>query len=353
MSYFGQLCRDIGVNIPEVLISTPLKGVPFISLSILAPLVLLLITLVLVRGVSESTTVSNALTVLKVFIVMLVIIAGMTVANSNNLHPFAPKGSSGVVQASAYVFFAYIGFDAVSNTAEECVSPKKDLPFGIVVSLLLCAILYMGVTLTLCGVVKYSSIDENAPLTTAFKGHGMHWIELVIDLGAVVGLSTTLLVGLYSQSRIYLGIARDKLLPKRLALVDQKSGTPYMAQVLCFLIAGVLSAFFDVRRLSSVLSIGIMFAYTIVCATVLKLRVETRTEGSIYIPPLFGTIQCRSRILVQIRWIILASTTRNLFVPDNFSVDYDTRFSDVSYACRLFYVCLSLGTNTSCFGHGL
>ena len=126
----------------------------------------------------------------------------------------------------------------------------------------------------MCGVVKYSSIDENAPLTTAFKGHGMHWIELVIDLGAVVGLSTTLLVGLYSQSRIYLGIARDKLLPKRLALVDPKSGTPYMAQVLCFLIAGVLSAFFDVRRLSSVLSIGIMFAYTIVCAAVLKLRVE-------------------------------------------------------------------------------
>ena len=93
----------------------------------------------------ESTTVSNALTVLKVFIVMLVIVAGMTVANSNNLHPFA-RGGSGVVQASAYVFFAYIGFDAVSNTAEECVSPKKDLPFGIVVSLLLCAILYMGVT---------------------------------------------------------------------------------------------------------------------------------------------------------------------------------------------------------------
>ena len=275
VSYFGQLCRDIGVNIPEVLISTPLKGVPFISLSILAPLVLLLITLVLVRGVSESTTVSNALTALKVCIVLLVIVAGMTVANSKNLHPFAPKGSSGVVQASAYVFFAYIGFDAVSNTAEECVSPKKDLPFGIVVSLLLCAILYMGVTLTLCGVVKYSSIDENAPLTTAFKGHGMHWIELVIDLGAVVGLSTTLLVGLYSQSRIYLGIARDKLLPRRLALVDPKSGTPYMAQVLCFLIAGVLSAFFDVRRLSSVLSIGIMFAYTIVCAAVLKLRVET------------------------------------------------------------------------------
>ena len=129
MSYFGQLCRDIGVKIPEVLISTPLKGVPFISLSILAPLVLLLITLVLVRGVSESTTVSNALTVLKVCIVILVIVAGMTVANSKNLHPFAPKGSSGVVQASAYVFFAYIGFDAVSNTAEECVSSEKRFAF--------------------------------------------------------------------------------------------------------------------------------------------------------------------------------------------------------------------------------
>ncbi len=283
ISYFAQLCKDIGIHLPQFLISSPILSMPFISISILAPVILLLITCILVRGVSESTKVSNALTILKIFIVLLVIIAGMTLADSKNLKPFAPKGSDGIIEASAYVFFAYIGFDAVSNTAEECIEPQKDLPFGIILSLLLCSLLYMGVTLTLCSVVSYTAIDENAPLTTAFKGHGMHWIELVIDLGAVIGLSTTLLVGLYSQARIYLGIARDGLLPKQLALVDSKSGTPYMAQMLCFAIAGALSAFFDVKRLSSVLSIGIMFAYTIVCAAVLKLRVDKKETNTLSI----------------------------------------------------------------------
>eukprot|EP00943_MAST-04B_sp_MAST-4B-sp1_P000717 g717.t1 len=283
VSYFGQLCKDFGIQLPQFFISSPMQSAPFISISVLAPFILLLLTCVLVRGVSESTRVSNALTVLKICIVVLVIVAGITLSDSKNLKPFAPKGGAGVVEASAYVFFAYIGFDAVSNTAEECIDPQKDLPFGIIVSLLLCSLLYIGVTLTLCSVISYSLIDENAPLTTAFKGHGMHWVEVVIDLGAVIGLSTTLLVGLYSQARIYLGIARDGLLPKQLALVDSKSGTPYMAQMLCLFIAAGLSAFFDVKRLSSVLSIGIMFAYSIVCAAVLKLRVDKKEKNTLAI----------------------------------------------------------------------
>jgi basic amino acid/polyamine antiporter, APA family len=273
VGYFAQLCKDVHIHLPQFLVSLPLPSVPFLSLSLLAPLILLAITMVLVRGVQESSSVSNALTVLKIFIVLLVIGAGVTVSDSKNLTPFAPKGANGVIEASALVFFAYIGFDAVSNTAEECVQPQRDLPFGIIASLLVCATLYMGVTLVLCSVVPYEKIDEDAPLTTAFKGHGMHWIELVVDMGAVIGLSTTLLVGLYSQARIYLGIARDGLLPKRLAAVDPKSGTPVMAQMVCFVVAGALALFFDVKRLSSVLSIGIMFAYTTVCAAVLYLRV--------------------------------------------------------------------------------
>lgn len=287
VGYFAQLCKDVGFTLPGVLVAIPVPSAPFISLSILAPLVLFLITLVLIRGVSESSKVSNALTLLKIFIVLLVIFAGITIADHKNMTPFAPHGGQGVISASALVFFAYIGFDAVSNTAEECKNPQRDLPFGIVASLLICAALYMGVTLVLCCVVSYSAIDENAPLTTAFKGHGMHWIELVIDFGACVGLSTTLLVGLYSQARIYLGIARDGLLPKKLALVDGKSGTPVFAQIVCFIIAGSLALLFDVHRLSSVLSIGIMFAYTVVCAAVLVLRVNA-PEKVLLSPALFA-----------------------------------------------------------------
>jgi len=274
VGYLARLCQDLGVGLPRWLVAVELPGVEFVSFSVLAPLILLAITLVLVRGVQESTSVSNALTVLKMLIVLLVIGAGLTVSDFENLTPFAPEGAHAVIETSALVFFAYIGFDAVSNTAEECIHPRRDLPFGIIASLLICAALYMGVTLVLCSVVPYGEIDEDAPLTSAFQGHGMYWIKLVVDTGAVIGLSTTLLVGLYSQARIYLGIARDGLLPKALAVVDLRSGTPTAAQFLCFVVAGVLAFFFDVKRLSSVLSIGIMFVYTTVCAAVLYLRVD-------------------------------------------------------------------------------
>ncbi|XP_058084444.1 cationic amino acid transporter 9, chloroplastic isoform X2 [Magnolia sinica] len=227
-----------------------------VSINILAPILLALLTIILCWGVGESSMVNSIMTATKVVIVLIVIIAGAFEVDVSNWSPFAPNGFKAIVTGATVVFFAYVGFDAVANSAEESKRPQRDLPIGILGSLLVCVILYIGVCLVLTGMVPYTLLGEDAPLAEAFIAKGMKYVSILISVGAVAGLTTTLLVGLYVQSRLYLGLGRDGLLPSVFAKVHYTRHTPIHSQIWVGLVAGVMAGLLNVHVLSHILSVG-------------------------------------------------------------------------------------------------
>ncbi|XP_014498280.1 cationic amino acid transporter 9, chloroplastic isoform X2 [Vigna radiata var. radiata] len=243
-----------------------------LSINILAPILLILLTLVLCLGVHESSIANCIMTVTKVIIVIIVIFAGAFEVDVSNWSPFAPNGLKSIFTGATVVFFAYVGFDAVANSAEESKRPQRDLPIGIIGSLLVCIALYIGVCLVITGMVPYNLLGEDAPLAEAFTSKGLKFVSVLISIGAVAGLTTTLLVGLYVQSRLYLGIARDGLLPSIFARVHSIRHTPIHSQIWVGLVASILGGLLDVRVLSHILSVGTLTGYSVVSACVVVLR---------------------------------------------------------------------------------
>ncbi|KAL3615537.1 Cationic amino acid transporter 9, chloroplastic [Castilleja foliolosa] len=265
-----------------------------LSINILAPILLVLLTVVLCRGVGESSILNSIMTVTKILIVIFVIIVGAFKVDVSNWTPFAPNGFGSILTGATVVFFSYVGFDAVANSAEESKRPQRDLPLGIIGSLVVCMALYIGVCLVLTGMVPYQYLGEDAPLAEAFTSRGLKYVSVLISFGAVAGLTTTLLVGLYVQSRLYLGLGRDGLLPAIFAKVHPNRHTPVHSQVWVGLIAIILSGLFNVRMLSHILSVGTLTGYSVVSACVISLRwkdkapsrssttrISTRGEGII------------------------------------------------------------------------
>lgn len=251
-----------------------------LSINILAPILLVLLTLILCWGVGESSIVNSFMTSAKVIIVIIVIVAGSFKVDVDNWTPFAPSGAKAILTGATVVFFAYVGFDAVANSAEESKKPQRDLPIGILGSLLICAALYIGVCLVITGMVPYNMLGEDAPLAAAFKSKGLKYVSILISIGAVAGLTTTLLVGLYVQSRLYLGLGRDGLLPAFFAKVHPKRHTPIYSQVWVGIVAGVLGGLFNVHHLSHILSVGSLTGYSVVAACVVTLRRKDKKSSS-------------------------------------------------------------------------
>ncbi|PIN22789.1 Amino acid transporter, partial [Handroanthus impetiginosus] len=252
-----------------------------LSINILAPILLVLLTLVLCKGVGESSMLNSIMTVTKVLIVLFVIIVGAFKVDVSNWTPFAPYGFNSILTGATVVFFSYVGFDAVANSAEESKKPQRDLPFGIIGSLLACVALYVGVCLVITGMVPYQYLGEDAPLAEAFTSRGLKYVSVLISFGAVAGLTTTLLVGLYVQSRLYLGLGRDGLLPAIFAKVDPARHTPVHSQVWVGLVAVILSGLLNVRVLSHILSVGTLTGYSVVSACVVALRWKDKTSSQV------------------------------------------------------------------------
>ncbi|XP_071691180.1 cationic amino acid transporter 9, chloroplastic-like [Rutidosis leptorrhynchoides] len=244
----------------------------FISVNLLAPVLLVLLTLILCRGVGESSLVNTVMTTTKIVIVLVVIIVGAFEVDGANWSPFAPNGFKSVLTGATVAFFAYVGFDAVANSAEESKRPQRDLPIGIIGSLIVCIALYIGVCLVITGMVPYNFLGEDAPLAEAFKSKGLKFVSILISVGAVAGLTTTLLVGLYVQSRLYLGLGRDGLLPAIFARVHPTRHTPIQSQIWVGFIACILAGLLNVHLLSHVLSVGSLAGYSVVAACVITLR---------------------------------------------------------------------------------
>ncbi|KAK7394551.1 hypothetical protein VNO78_15082 [Psophocarpus tetragonolobus] len=252
-----------------------------LSINLLAPIVLVILTVILCQGVQESSVVNSLMTVTKVIIVIIVIFAGAFEVDISNWSPFAPNGLQSIFTGATVVFFAYVGFDAVANSAEESKRPQRDLPIGIIGSLLICIALYIGVCLVITGMVPYKLLGEDAPLAEAFTSKGLKFVSVLISIGAVAGLTTTLLVGLYVQSRLYLGIGRDGLLPSIFAKVHPKRHTPVHSQIWAGLVASVLAGLFNVHVLSHILSVGTLTGYSLVSACVVVLRWKDKTNSQV------------------------------------------------------------------------
>jgi len=211
--------------------------------------------------------------ILKLLVVLFVIVVGSSYVNTENWHPFLPYGWPGVFKGAAYIFFAYIGFDSVSTHAEEAKNPQRDVPIGIMASLAVCTVLYISVAAVLTGMVPYDQIRIDAPVADAFARHGLKAATFLISLGAVVGITSVLLVMLLSQARVLLAMARDGLIPRSFfAAVHPRFRTPYKATILTGILVALVAALFPLKLLADLVNIGTLMAFVIVCASVLILR---------------------------------------------------------------------------------
>jgi APA family basic amino acid/polyamine antiporter len=256
------------------------------SINLPAMIVSWLVTAVLVKGIKEAASTNNLIVILKVAVVLFVIVVGFFYVNTDNWTPFVPDqifdakgdshfGWSGVITAATIVFFAYIGFDAVSTQAGEAINPKKDVPFAIIASLIICTILYILVSFVLTGMVNYSMLDLRAPVASAFSGVGLDWAVYLITIAATAGLFSVMLVMMLGQTRIFLGMAKDGLLPHSLfGKIHPKYKTPYRSTIFVGLIVSVVGATTPINTVSEMCSMGTLLAFAMVCGAVWLLRVK-------------------------------------------------------------------------------
>ena len=235
-------------------------------------LIVLLITTILVVGVSESAKVNRIIVTVKIAIVLFFIVLGVWFIKPTNWIPFAPFGWGGIMTGAAIIFFAYIGFDAVSTAAEEAKNPQKDLPIGIIASLIVCTIFYIAVALIMTGVVPYAELNTAAPMAYVFDKINMSWASGLISLGAIAGITSVLLVTLYAQTRLFYAMSRDRLLPKFVSAVHPKFKTPANITIITGILAATLAAFVPIDIIAELTNIGTLSAFLVVSAGVIVLR---------------------------------------------------------------------------------
>ena len=301
--YFNKLLHLFGIKIPYYLTNDPWSAADFAKDSannILEPssfafnlpafLITWLVTWILVKGIKEAANTNNMIVILKLAAIIFVIIVGAFFVNFANWHPFIPEpemvkhadgsikeayGIKGILSGAAAIFFAYIGFDVVSTSAGEAINPKKDIPFAIIASLLICTVLYILVSLVLTGMINYKSITGDAlkaPVAFAFAEVGQPWAVFIITAAATAGLVSVMLVMMLGQTRVFLGMAKDGLLPAFFRQIHPTFQTPWKSTVLVGLLVSLVASFTPIGILSDMTSFGTLFAFAMVCLAVLILR---------------------------------------------------------------------------------
>ncbi len=245
-----------------------------------------LITMLVYRGIHESRNASNIMVLIKIAVVLLVIFVGAFFVDTKNWNPFLPNGVGGLLKGISAVFFAYIGFDAISTTAEECKNPQRDLPRGILYSIIICTILYVAIALVITGMVNYSELNVGDPLAYVFeKVQSLHWLSSVIAVSAVVAMASVMLVFQLGQPRIWMSMSRDGLLPKAFSKIHPKFKTPSFATIITGLLVAVPIFFVDMSMVTDICSAGTLFAFMLVCGGVLKLRMDPTAPPSKFKTP--------------------------------------------------------------------
>ncbi len=237
-----------------------------------ALLITMAVTWVLVRGVRESASANTTMVIIKIAAIAIFSLGAMRAINPANYHPFAPHGLTGIVSGASIVFFTYIGFDAVSTAAEECRRPQRDIPFGIIATLIICTILYGSVSIVLTGIANWKTLDPNSAVAVALKNLGYNRIRLIVSAGALTGMVSSLLVGQYGQARIWFAMSRDRLLPRMFGAVHKTFRTPYIGTWIAGFLVGIPAGLWDIDTFAELTNIGTLFAFIIVAASVIVLR---------------------------------------------------------------------------------
>jgi APA family basic amino acid/polyamine antiporter len=301
--YFQRILAGFGLHLPAWMSAAPAAGVEGALINIPAIFIVLLISALLVIGVRESARFNAVMVTVKLVAIVFFIIAGVFYVKPENWTPFMPYGFPGVSAAAAVVFFAYIGFDAVSTTAEEAKNPKRDLPIGIIASLVICTLLYLSVAAVLSGiipVVQYKNDPQflNAPVGYALSVINQGWAGWLVSIGAVAGITSVLLVMLLSQPRIFFAMSRDNLFPAGVSKIHPKYRTPYITTIITGVIVAIFAGLTPIDVLGEMTSIGTLFAFVVVCAAVIILRIQ-RPDAKRpfkvpfgYLFPVLGILSC-------------------------------------------------------------
>jgi APA family basic amino acid/polyamine antiporter len=292
--YVVNILKDWGVQLPGALINAPFGkgedgtlGLTGAIVNLPAVLIILALGWVCYVGVRESAAANSMMVLIKVAIIVLFIIAGMAFVDASNWEPYIPAntgkfgefGWSGVLQGAGIIFFSYIGFDAASTTAREARNPQRDLPLGILGALVISAVLYVGMAAVMTGMVPYQQLGAPAPVAVALDAHPeLKWLGSLVKIGAIVGMTSVILMSLLGQPRILLAMAEDGLLPKAVSKVHPIHRTPHVATAWTVILAALFAGLFPLNVLGELISIGILLAFTVVCIGVLVLR-RTRPDA--------------------------------------------------------------------------
>ncbi len=304
VGWFLKTPFDYNPNVGEVVGTGAVVDLPAI-------LIIIFLTIILVRGIRESAGFNTFMVLVKLAVVLFVIFAGIHYVDPANWHPFAPYGYTGVslfgntifgqtgkggeplgmLAGAAIMFFAYIGFDSVSTHAEEAKNPRRDIPIGIITSLIICTVLYIAVAAVITGMVPYDKINIEAPIADAFRQKGLAWAHILISVGAVVGITSVLLVLMLSQPRVFLAMARDGLVPPKVfGAVHPRYRTPWISQILMGVFVCLMAGFLPLRILAELVNIGTLLAFVVVCAAVLVLRKTHPHADRPFKAPLFPLV---------------------------------------------------------------
>lgn len=318
--YMVSFLTDMGIHIPPILTHAPfdyVTGTGWITtgsvINFPAVFIVLIVTALLTIGIKESASANNVIVVIKLAVILLFIAFGIAYIDTSNWIPYIPEntgrfgefGWSGIIAGAGVIFFAFIGFDAVSTVAQETKNPQKDMPKGILGSLLVCTILYILVTAVLTGIVHYTELNVPAPIALAIDrtSDELSWLATFIKIGAIAGLSSVILVMLLGQSRIFYSMSKDGLLPGLFSKVHHKHKTPYITTIVTGTISAIIAGLFPIHILGELVSIGTLAAFTIVCLSILVLRKKQpgirRPFKTPWVPfvPIAGAVICMAQML--------------------------------------------------------
>ena len=315
--YFVSFLTGLGVHMPAVLTAAPGVRVMLADGTIVhglfnlpAAIIVLGVAALLVKGIKESATTNTVLVIIKALVLVVFVIAGASYVTRSNLTPFIPPntgtfgsfGFSGVMRATGIMFFAYIGFDAVSTAAQESRNPQRDMPIGILVSLLICTVLYIGVATVLIGIVPYHKLNVPDPIAVGIDATGLTWLSPLIKVSALFGLFSTMLVTLLGQTRIFFAMSRDGLLPDAFGRVHPTFRTPHVSTILTGSIVAIAAGVTPLDTLSQLVSMGTLLAFVLVCVGIILLR---RTQPDAPRPfrtpwmpwvPILGALACLAQM---------------------------------------------------------
>ena len=350
--YFKELLRGFGVDLPpwlttdyrtahrsaEVLASAPHLGSVPLVVNLPAMLIVAVITVVLVIGIKESARFNSAMVLIKLLVVVGFITIGAFYIKPANWQPFAPNGWAGIATGAALIFFAYIGFDAISTTAEEARNPQRDMPIGMIASLTICTVLYVLITAVLTGIVPYQQLGTAEPLATALNAVHLDWAAGFISFGAVISMTAVLLVFQLGQPRIFFVMSRDGLLPKVFASVHPRFRTPHVTTILTGIFVAAFAGFVDINEAVELTNIGTLFAFILVGIGVIVLRNREpnrpRPFRCPWVPwvPLLGVASC-AYLMAQLPWLTWVRFMIWLFVGLIIYFLYGAKHSDLSHEC--------------------